>query len=466
MTHSLFGPEIRQMLADKEADGLRTFCESLHPATVAEALADELTAAQIWEAISPTDLRTQAAIFEYLPAAQQVEMIDHARPQVGQLVEKMSHDDRVDLLRRLPARTKESLLRLVDEADRRDIATLFTYGENTVGALMTTDYAWLTPDLTATEAIDQLRQQAPDKETIYYIYVLGDPMRRIDGGVAPRRLLGVITLRDLILAPRHARVRDLMEVDPVALRYTDDRAEAADVLARYDFLAVPVLDAAGGMVGIVTHDDVIDVIQKEATEDLQRQAAVGPIEGTYLEAGFATVWYNRMKWLAMLFVLQMVTVYVYAYYEDRLSVSLALMACLPLVLSVGGNAGSQAATLVVRALALDEIRPRQWPRVLVRELLMGLALAACLGVMSLVRTRYMTPADLLQGEDVLLKLTYTLGIAVAATCLWGVLLGSLLPLAIHRMGFDPALVSSPAIATLSDVSGIIIYASTAAAFFF
>jgi magnesium transporter len=203
MPHALFGPELREMIAAKDADGLRAFCENLHPATVAEAL-DEFTPEQDWEAITPADIRTQAAIFEYLPIARQVEMVEGtARPQVGRLIEKMSHDDRVDLLRRLPARVRDSLLRLVDEADRRDIATLVSYGENTVGALMTTDYAWLPPTLTAAEAIDQLRQQAPDRETIYYVYVLGEPRRRPDGGPAPRKLLGIISLRDLIKARKH-----------------------------------------------------------------------------------------------------------------------------------------------------------------------------------------------------------------------------------------------------------------------
>lgn len=466
MAHPLFGPEIREMLADRDEIGLRSLADSLHPATVAEALADDFTPEEVWGVLSPNDIRTQAAIFEYLPPARQVEMVEQARPQVGQLIGKMSHDDRVDLLRRLPGRVKESLLRLVDEADRRDIATLFTYGENTVGALMTTDYAWLPPTLTAAEAIDQLRQQAPDRETIYYIYVLGDPRRRPDGGVAPRKLLGVISLRDLILAARHALIRDLMDEELVALRIDDDREKAAEVLARYDFLAMPVVDEAGGMVGIVTHDDVIDVLQQEATEDLQRQAAVGPIEGNYVEARFWTVWWSRAKWLVLLFALQTITVYVMDHYQEKIAVSAALLACLPLVLSVGGNAGSQAATLVVRALALEEVKVGQWYRVLAREVLMGGALAGTLGLLALGRTWFLTPGHLTAPGGVLEKLTVVLALSVAAICLWGTMLGSLLPLFFRRMGFDPALISSPAIATLSDVSGIAIYATIAAAVFF
>src|SRR6476646_6617115 len=188
MAHPLFGPEVKQMLAEGNSAGLKEFCESLHPATVAEALDEEFTTEQIWEVISSASIRTQASIFEYLPPALQVEMAEQARPQMGELLSKMSHDDRVDLLRRLPPRVAEAVIRLVDEADRRDIKALFSYGENTVGSLMTTDYAWLPANVTAAEAIDQLRAQAPDRETIYVIYVVDEPVRRPDGSLAPRRL--------------------------------------------------------------------------------------------------------------------------------------------------------------------------------------------------------------------------------------------------------------------------------------
>ena len=466
MSHPLFGPEIKEMLAEHDAGGLRTFCESLHPATVAEALDDEFTPDQVWEVLRSTDPRTQAAVFEYLPAARQVEIADGpAKAEFAKLVEKMSHDDRVDLLRRLPATTKDALLRFVDEADRRDIATLFSYGENTVGALMTTDYAWLPPTLTAAEAIDQLRQQAPDRETIYYIFVLGDIQRRPDGTPGPRKLLGIVSLRDLILARRDAPIHDLMEDEFVALKYTDDKATAADTLARYDFIALPVVDDDGGMVGIVTHDDVIDVIQQEATEDLQRQAGVTPLRDSYLEASFGRVWWSRVKWLAVVFVAQMFSINAMAVFEDDLKVVAALAAFVPLCLSVGGNTGSQAASLVIRALALEDVVVRDWWRVFRRELLMGLALAASLGVLSVGRTWFFTPGNLYDDQTQLVKLTYTISLAVMAICLWGALLGAMLPLAIRWVKWDPALISSPAIATVSDVSGIFIYFLIASRFF-
>ena len=546
MSHPLFGPELRSMLEDRDEPGLKAFCESLHPATAAESLDDEFTPEEIWGVISPADLRTQAAIFEYLPPARQVEMVEgRARPQVGALIGKMSHDDRVDLLRRLPSRVKESLLRLVDEADRRDIATLFTYAENSVGALMTTDYAWLPPTLTAAEAVDQLRQQAPDKETIYYIYILDDPRRKADGGgMAPRPLLGVISLRDLILAPRQTLLRDLMGGDElVAVRLSDDRETAAETLAQYDFIAIPVLDEHGGMVGIVTHDDVIDVIRQEATEDLQRQAGVSPIAGGYADASLARLWWSRAKWLSLLFAAERGTFSVMAYFEDALATVVVLSLFVPLCISVGGNSGTQASTLITRALALGEIELRDWRRVLGRELLLGLALGLTLGCIAFVRGA-LTPADtrsgprpvreavearsptplpsvvvrereafgLLPGAERVefempagttlvrtldkgqktrlpegaaavepataggglvyqfpkgcevrteavgpLTLGWTIALSVLGICVWGTLVGAVLPLVFTRAGMDPAVASGPFVATFVDITGIAIF---------
>src|SRR6266545_3515808 len=467
MSHPLFGPEVKLMLEEKNTAGLREFCEQLHPATVAEALDEDFTPEQIWEVISQATIRTQASVFEYLPPALQVQMAEKARPQVGQLLSKMSHDDRVDLLRRLPPRVTEAIMRLVDEADRQDIAKLFQYGENTVGALMTTDYAWLPGTLTAAEAIDQLRQQAPDRETIYYIYVLDDPQRRNDGSLAPRRLLGVVSLRDIILAPRHALIRELMETDLVTLRYDEDKEAVAQMFARYDFLAAPVVDDQFGLLGIVTHDDVLDVVREEATEDLQRQAGVGPIEGNYLEAGLANVWYSRVQWLALLFVLQMITINAMASFESELKRVAFLLAFIPLCLSVGGNAGSQAATLVIRAIALDQIRGRDWLKVVRREMLVAVALAAALGVLSIIRTYFLTPDNILADvpSNQFWHLNWVVTFAVMGICLTGAIIGALLPLAIQAVGRDPALMSAPFIATLSDVLGIVIFFSIVKVFF-
>src|SRR5258708_39820733 len=211
MSHTLFTPEVKYLLEENNPEAMKVFLESLHPATVAEALATDLPVDQIWRFLKNTSIKHQAVIFEYFPIDWQVKLVEGTgREHMAELIKEMSHDDRVDLLRRLMPRVAESLLRLVDEADRRDIATLVRQEENTAGALMTTDYAWLPPSLTASEALDRLRLQAPESETIYYIFVLDEQ----------RRLLGVLSLRDLILAPRHALIRDLMQEQAVSVRAT------------------------------------------------------------------------------------------------------------------------------------------------------------------------------------------------------------------------------------------------------
>jgi magnesium transporter len=257
-----------------------------------------------------------------------------------------------------------------------------------------------------------------------------------------------------------------MEEEIVALKFTEDKATAADLLGRYDFIAAPVVDEYGGMLGIVTHDDALDVVTQEATEDLQRQGAVSPIVGDILQAGLRQVWQSRVVWLAVLFVAQMATVYVMAHYEGELEKLTFLATLIPLCLSVGGNAGSQAATLVTRALALEQVRVKDWFRVLRRELVVGAALAVTLGVLGLVRTYFTTPGDINQRHGDLVKLTWTIGASVTLICLWGTLIGAMLPIIIKKLGFDPALMSSPFIATLSDVSGIVIYFNVAWVFFF
>ena len=456
MAHALFGPEVRMMLTEGNAAGLKAFVETLNPATVAETLAaDAFTVEQVWEVLGKADPRQQAKVFEFFPLEWQVQMAQGAgRPQMARLIELMHHDDRVDLLRRLPAPVVEALLRLVDEADRRDIAALSRYGEHTVGSIMTSDYAWLPADLTAQQAIQRLRVQAPDRETIYYVYIVDE---------ATRRMLGILTLRSLVLADPATPIRRLMLTnDLVTLRAADDQETAAEALQKYGLIAIPVLDDERRLVGIVTHDDIVTVINQEATEDIQRQAAVGVIRESYLDAPLTTVWYSRGKWLALLFVMQMVTINAMRHFEGQIGKLLILAAFIPVCLSVGGNAGSQAAALVTRALALGQARSTDWLRVLRRELIVGLALGAMLGVLGLARTWLFTSGPDL-GSASIANLSYTIALSVAGICLAGTLIGSLLPLAVARLGGDPAIASVPFIATLSDVLGIIIYFSIAAA---
>lgn len=454
MAHPLFGPELRMLLQDNNAIGLKAFVETLNPATVAGALAEEsFTVEQVWEVLRHAEPRHAALVFEYFPLDWQVKLATGAgRQQMAKLIELMSHDDRVVLLRKLSPEVSGELLRLVDEADRRDIANLFRYAENSVGAIMTTDYAWLPAHITTGEAIERLRRQAPDRETIYYVYVLDE---------STRRMLGILSLRSIVLSTPNTPIRDVMlSTDIVTLKASEDRERAAETLIKYDLLAIPVLDDEGRLVGIVTHDDIVDVITQEATEDIQRQAAVGPMREGYLDAPMRKLWYSRGKWLALLFVMQMLTINVMILFEDELRALLILAAFVPVCLSVGGNAGSQAAALVTRGLALGQVATKDWLRVLRRELIIGLALGATIGVMGLARTWLFTSqADM--GSASLVQLSYTIAVSVALICLAGTLVGSLLPLAVAKVGGDPAIASVPFIATLSDVLGIFIYFSVA-----
>ena len=530
MANPLFGPILRQYLVDGEDEDIKAFCENLHPATIAETLTGDFSVEESWRVLRDTDIRKQAAIFEYFDIDHQIAMVEKSgRPQMARLIEQMSHDDRVDLVRRLSPQAAESLLRLVDEADRRDIATLVKYPENTVGSIMTTDYAWLPENLTAEEAIARLRLQAPDRETIYYVYVIEE---------STRKLRGILSLRDLILAQKSAKVRDVMETDLITLKAHEDREIAAKQLARFDLIALPVVDDDGRLVGIVTHDDAIDVVVQEATEDLQRQGAVGPITENYLEANFATIWRKRAFWLACLFGAELFTFTALSSFEDEIAKLVVLSLFIPLCLSTGGNSGSQAATLITRSLALGHLSVKDWFRVLRHELLMGIVLGLTLGTIGLVRgaatperTRsatkeraesflVRTPAGtsferLPDGRLILPKgatqliemevdqetyvslpsgkgyvveptsnsktslykfppncvisnppvdrwrLAVVIAQSVAAICLWGTLVGSMLPLVFKRIGVDPGLASSPFVATFVDVTGIVIYFSIA-----
>ncbi|MFO0867258.1 MAG: magnesium transporter [Gemmataceae bacterium] len=308
-------------------------------------------------------------------------------------------------------------------------------------------------NLSATEALERLRLQAPESETIYYIFILDDQ----------RRLLGVLSLRDLILAPRHALVKDLMESQFVSVRIEDDKNLAADLIARYDLIALPVLDDSGRLVGIVTHDDVIDLVVQEATEDVHKMGGVGPMAENYLEANFFTVWRKRAFWLACLFAAELFTFTAMAHFEAEIDKLAILALFVPLCISTGGNSGSQAATLITRAMALGQVHLKDWMRVLTHELMMGVALGLSLGAIGFVRAA-LTPESV-RGEQLTWDaLSWIISCSVMCICIWGTLIGSMLPIIFKRLGVDPGIASSPFVATFVDVTGIVIYFSFAKVF--
>jgi magnesium transporter len=300
-----------------------------------------------------------------------------------------------------------------------------------------------------------VRHEAPHKETIYYIFVLDQD----------RRLIGLVSLRELILAKPTALVSEIMQREVISVRVDQDQEEVARELARYDFIAIPVVDEQHRLVGIITHDDVIDVVVEEATEDALRMGGVGAMVEHYLDVPFTTVWRKRSMWLACLFGAELLTFTAMASFQREIDAVTALALFVPLCISTGGNSGSQAATLITRAMAVGHITPMSWVRVLRHELLMGLALGVTLGAIGFVRGS-LTPQSVLYDPNTAEFLPrwlmgVVIALAVALICLWGTLIGSMLPLVFKRLGFDPGYASSPFVATFVDVTGIVIYFSIA-----
>jgi magnesium transporter len=433
---------------------MREFCEVFHAGVVAENL-EFLSVADCWRILSACDWRRRSEIFKFFSHPRQMVLVATLdKPHLSALLEVMASDDRVALLKSMNRAQVELLLPLVAQVERDDIRKLLSYPVHSAGSIMTTEYASLRRDVSAQEALVQLRLQAPDRELIYYVYVIDDA----------RRLIGFVSLRRLILAKPETPVSELMDEDVISVRVDEDQEVVANKIARYDFIAMPVVDDQGRLVGIVTHDDVLDVVQQEATEDVHRLGGMQPLTEHYLEANFASLWWKRATWLSMLFVAEFFTFNALASYENEIEKIVALSLFVPLCLSTGGNSGSQAATLITRAMALGHVRLRDWLRVMRHEVVMGLALGVTLGAIGFARTSLLTSESTLKGTN-----RWVLGAviaqSVAAICLWGTLVGSALPMLFKRVGIDPGIASSPFVATFVDVTGIVIFFSIAKLYF-
>lgn len=451
MRYPLLAPELRELIALRDEAALRDFFLGHHPADAAELL-DDLEPQEVRFVLGLLDGRYRSEVFSYLELELQDGVAEIMEPgQLAALITYMSHDERADLIGRLEAERADEIMPLLARAEREDIRRLASYREGSTGSVMTSDYATLPADITAAAAIERLRREAPDRETIYYCYVLDDR----------RRLIGFVSLKDLILAPAHRHVADIMQTGVVYATVDDDQEEAARKLMEYDLIALPVVDADQRLVGIVTHDDIIDVVVEEATEDVYRLGGLEPLADSYLRTPFVTLWSKRGFWLAILFVGGFLTTTALAGYEDVFREIPALVLFVPLIISAGGNCGSQSATLITRALALGELTPRDWFHVLWHEILMGASLGLALGLIGFARALLVPKEHLKDLHLTHLAGVVALGVAVVVVC--GNLVGALLPLALKKIGLDPALMSNPVIASLVDVTGIITYFAIAQA---
>jgi magnesium transporter len=373
----------------------------------------------------------------------------------------LAPDDVADIVQKAPEEDRGRLLELLDEPARKEINALLAYEEDEAGGLMNPRYARLRPEASVDEAISYLRRQTRERvESIYYGYVLDEQ----------QRLVGVVSFRQLMMARGDSRVRDVMITDLVTVHDEMDQEVVSRQFAEADLMALPVVDAQGRMRGIVTADDIVDVVREEATEDVQRIGGSEPLEAPYLQVGFREMIRKRAGWLSILFVGEMFTASAMGEFENEIKRAAVLSIFMPLIISSGGNCGSQASTLVIRAISLGEVRLRDWWRVFLRELGTGLALGCVLGVMGFARiliwqNLFTHPhADSMPeyagqgyyGQHWML-IGVTVSVSVIGVALWGTLSGALLPFLLKRFRLDPATASAPLVATLVDVTGLVLY---------
>lgn len=420
---------------------VRDQLEDVHPADYAAALT-EFSIQDLWILLTALPRAEQAEVFGYLPAEEQVRLaIRVSRRKLSPIIRQMSSDERADLFNRLTEEQRDTLLPALAQAEREDLLRLASYEEGTAGAIMTSDYAILPPELTVREAIEVLRREAPDKETIYSAYVVDKA----------RKLIGVVSLRDLILAPVSMRVDDLMNHDPIWASVEMPQEEVAALIAKYDLLALPIVNELEQMVGIVTYDDAMDVAEEEATEDFHKTATIGKLESSVKEAGIGLLYRKRVFWLVVLVFGNIFSGAGIAFYEETISSYLALLFFLPLLIASSGNAGAQSGTLMVRALATGDIKLRDWGYLLGKECLvaglLGLTMSAAVVGLGFWRG----------GADIAVVVASTMMLVV----LVGSLIGMSLPFLLSRFNLDPATASGPLITSIADVAGVVLYFSIA-----
>lgn len=444
------------MIEARDFAALREVFREWAPADVAEVIVDLPEDEQvIIFRVLPHDLA--ADVFEYLDLdAQQKLLRAMAHEQVVGILNEMAPDDRTALLEELPSAAARQLIRLLTPEERRVATALLGYPEDSVGRLMTPDFVAVHEDWTVQQVLDYVREHGRDSETLNFVYVVDDRGKLIDD----------VRMREFLLRPLTAKVSEIRDQTFGALNVTDSQQEALNVFRKYDRAALPVVDSNGVLVGIVTADDMLDVAEEEATEDIQKFGGMEALEEPYMRIPLWRMVRKRAGWLVILFLGEMLTATAMANYQEELAKALVLALFLPLIVSSGGNSGSQASTLMIRAMALGEVTLRDWWRVMGREVQAGLALGAILGAIGVVRVAVWA----IVGEQYLHRQPYgphwplvatTVGISLVGVVIWGTLSGSMLPFLLRRIGADPATSSAPFVATLVDVTGLIIYFSIA-----
>ncbi len=449
-------PEIKSLIEARNFNGLRDVFKEWPPADLAELILDlDENDRVIIFRVLPNAL--SADVFEYLDVTAQQELLrGMAHEQVVAILNEMSPDDRTALLEELPSSAARQLIRLLTPEERQIAQALLGYPEGSVGRLMTPDFIAVHEDWTVKEVLDYVRENGQDTETLNVIYVVDDRGKLIDD----------LRIREFLLKPLTALVGEIRDQTFVALTGGDSQEEALNVFRKYDRSALPVIDSSGVLVGIVTIDDMLDVAEQQATEDIQKIGGMEALDEPYMRISLWRMVRKRAGWLVILFLGEMLTATAMSSYQDEIAKAVVLALFLPLIISSGGNSGSQASTLIIRAMALGEVTLRDWWRVASRELQAGLSLGIILGVIGAIRVATWSIVshkyfhrDLYGPHWPLVAMT--VGFSLIGVVLWGSLSGSMLPFLLRRLGADPATSSAPFVATLVDVTGLIIYFSIA-----
>jgi len=436
------------------------------PTELAEALAG-MRGADIAEALRELKPDAAAKVMAALPFDLAVQVFDepelvHERSAIiqhmderaiGPLVDAMSADQQADLFRELPDKDRSRLLKQLEEPTQRALRLLLRYEPDTAGGIMTTEFVSMPTTWTVERALRYIAEVGGAKETVYAIYVLAPETQQ---------LVHVVSLRELVIAERHETVGDVGDRrTPISVKPLTDREEVARLISKYNLLAVPVIDEGGHVLGIVTVDDVIDAIVREQTEDVQKFGGVEALDEPYTEIGFWAMIRKRAGWLTALFLGEMLTATAMGYFEGEIAKAVVLALFVPLIISSGGNSGSQATSLIIRAMALREVSVHDWWRVAVRELPSGLTLGAILGTVGVTRILLWQELGWYNYGPHYLLVALTVGLSLVGVVTFGSLAGSMLPFLLRRLGFDPASASAPFVATLVDVTGLVIYFSVA-----
>jgi magnesium transporter len=454
MLVQLLKPEFDELIQHKDWIGLKEVLADVPPADIAELLVelDGDVAVVVFRLLKKT---IAADVFAELPSNKGVTLLElFTKQQLLEVMSNLEPDEQVALMEELPGDLTQRVMNSMRPSDQLQVKKLLGYPEDSVGRLMTPRYVRVKSDWTVKRSMEHIRKYAAMAETLNVIYVVNDREQLIDD----------LRITELIVAAEDQTIFTLMDESFTALRVFEDQEEAVKMLAKYDRVALPVVDSDNVLVGIVTADDVIDVAEEEITEDMQKMAAMDALDDYYSQTSIIQMVKKRLGWLIVLFVGQILTALTMGQYEELLSKIVFLSFFVPLIISSGGNSGAQAATLIIRALATDDIRPDDWKKVFFRELSSGLILGLLIGILGFITLLAWDFAANGYVDQQSYLTAVVIALSLLSIVLFGNFIGAMLPFILSRLGFDPAVSSAPFVATVVDVSGIIIYFSIAILF--